>query len=174
MSFCHWLAFKCTEIGHRQLHLRQSVHDLRCILADYFSSGDDFQWWGASSLVLRRDAFNDVGGFSEEWVNDEDNDLTLRIGVAPGFVQITAPATFAYREHAAGFSKDHERLLAGTWTRVRTEREASIREEARGPQNDVELSRHIRPVTFACRLGLIARDGDCNGLRSRGTPPWAE
>jgi glycosyltransferase involved in cell wall biosynthesis len=128
--------------------------------ADYFSSGDDLRWWGASSLVLRRDAFNDVGGFTEEWVNDEDNDLTLRMGVAAGFVQITAPATFAYREHAAGVSKDHKRLLAGTWARVRTEREGRYPGgSARAAERRRIITRHIRPVTFACiRLGLI-REG---------------
>src|ERR1700722_10238448 len=26
--------------------------------ADYFASGDEWRWWGASSFVIRRDAFN--------------------------------------------------------------------------------------------------------------------
>jgi glycosyltransferase involved in cell wall biosynthesis len=143
--------------------------------ADYFSSGgptfptspagvawidDEFRWLSGSSLVLRRDAFNDVGGFTEEWVNDEDTDLALRMGVAPGFVQITAPATFAYREHAAGVSKDHKRLLAGTWARVRTEREGRYPGgNARAAERRRIITRHIRPVTLSCiRLGLI-REG---------------
>jgi glycosyltransferase involved in cell wall biosynthesis len=90
--------------------------------ADYLASGDQWRWWGASSFIVRRDAFEAVGGFTEEWVNDEDTDLTLRMGVAPGFVQITEPVTFAFREHAASVSKDYARLLTGTWSRVRAER----------------------------------------------------
>jgi glycosyltransferase involved in cell wall biosynthesis len=125
--------------------------------ADYFASGDEWRWWGASSFIIRRDAFEAVGGFTEEeWVNDEDTDLTLRMGVASGFVQITAPATFAYREHAAMVSKHHDRLLAGTWARIRAERHGLYPGgRARAAERRRILTRHIRPVTIGClRQGL--------------------
>jgi glycosyltransferase involved in cell wall biosynthesis len=123
---------------------------------DYFASGDEWRWWGASSFVMRRDAFNGVGGFTEEWVNDEDTDLTFRMGVAPGFVQITAPVTFAFREHPASVSKDHARLLAGTWSRIRAEQEGRY---PGGKTREMErlriLLRHVRPVALGClRQGL--------------------
>jgi cellulose synthase/poly-beta-1,6-N-acetylglucosamine synthase-like glycosyltransferase len=118
---------------------------------DYLASGDQWRWWGASSFIIRRDAFEAVGGFTEEWVNDEDTDLTLRMGVAPGFVQITAPVTFAFREHAASVSKDHTRLLTGTWSRVRAEREGVYAGgAARATERRRILTRHIRPVTLGC------------------------
>jgi GT2 family glycosyltransferase len=124
---------------------------------DYLASSDQWRWWGASSLVVRRDAFEAVGGFTEEWVNDEDTDLTLRMGVAPGFVQVTAPVTFAYRKHATNVSKDQERLLAGTRARIRAEQNGQYPGgKARAMERRRILTRHIRPVTLGCiKLGLI-------------------
>jgi Glycosyl transferase family 2 len=123
---------------------------------DYLASGDKWRWWGASSFVVRRDAFEAVGGFTEEWVNDEDTDLTLRMGIAPGFVQITAPVTFAFREHVGSVSKDHARLLTGTWSRVHAERQGQYPGgSARAKERRRILTRHVRPVTFSCiRVGL--------------------
>jgi glycosyltransferase involved in cell wall biosynthesis len=123
---------------------------------DYFASGDEWRWWGASSFVMRRDAFQAVGGFTEEWVNDEDTDLTFRMGISPGFVQITAPVTFAFREHSASVSKDHARLLAGTWSRIRAEKEGRYPGgKIRAMERRRILTRHVRPVTLGClRQGL--------------------
>ena len=123
---------------------------------DYLASGDEWRWWGASSFVMRRDAFEAVGGFTEEWVNGEDTDLTLRMGVTPGFVQIIAPATFAYREHAGSVQKDHPRLMAGTWSGVRAEKAGQYPGgKARATERRRILTRHIRPVVVGCiKLGF--------------------
>jgi GT2 family glycosyltransferase len=118
---------------------------------DYFASSAEWRWWGASSFVIRRDAFESVGGFTEEWVNDEDTDLTLRMGIAAGFVQIVSPVTFAFREHAASVSKDHTRLLAGTRARVRAEQGGHYPGgRARARERRRILTRAIRPVTISC------------------------
>jgi glycosyltransferase involved in cell wall biosynthesis len=123
---------------------------------DYYASGDQWRWWGASSFVVRRDAFQAVGGFTDEWINGEDADLAMRLGVSSGFVQITAPHTFGYREHAASAMKDTRRTLAGAWHQVRAEQQARY---PGGPDRARErwqiLTRHIRPVALDClRLGL--------------------
>jgi GT2 family glycosyltransferase len=120
--------------------------------ADYLASGHEWRWWGASSFVIRRDAFEAVGGFTEEQgINDEDTDLTLRMGIAHGFVQIKAPVTFAFREHAASVSKNHKRLLRGTWSRVRAERGGQYPGgRARARERRRIITRHIRPVTLGC------------------------
>jgi GT2 family glycosyltransferase len=119
--------------------------------SNYLTSGDQWRWWGVSSFVIRRDAFAAVGGFTEEWVNGEDADLALRLGEAPGFVQITAPETFAYREHADSAIKDVKRTLAGAWSKVRAEQKGRY---PGGPARAAErrriLTRHIRPVTLSC------------------------
>jgi glycosyl transferase family 2 len=74
--------------------------------ADYYASGDQWRWWGVSSFVIRRDALTEAGGFTDGAVNGEDADLAMKLGVAPGFVQVTEPFTFGYREHAANLTKD--------------------------------------------------------------------
>jgi glycosyltransferase involved in cell wall biosynthesis len=118
---------------------------------DYFASGDKWRWWGASSFLVRRDAFVAAGGFTEEWVNGEDGDLALRLGTMPCFVQITAPATFAYREHAASVSKDMKRTIADAWCKVRAEEAGSYPGgSARAAERRRILTRHTRPVTLSC------------------------
>ena len=76
--------------------------------ADYLASGDGWRWFGASSFVLRADAVRAAGGFSDEWINSDDADLALRLGVARGFVDVQAPVTFAYREHAGSLKSQTE------------------------------------------------------------------
>jgi glycosyltransferase involved in cell wall biosynthesis len=126
---------------------------------DYFASGDQWRWWGASSFVIHRDAFVTVEGFTEAWVNGEDADLALRLGVAAGFVQITAPVTFAYREHAASAKKDVRRTLAGAWSKVYAE------QLGRYPGGSVRarerrriLTRHTRPITLSCLQQGLRRE----------------
>jgi GT2 family glycosyltransferase len=118
---------------------------------DYLTSGDQWRWWGASSFVIRRDAFTVVGGFTDECVNGEDADLALRLGDARGFVQITAPETFAYREHTESATKDIKRTLAGAWSKVHAEREGRYPGgRARAAERRRILTRHIRPLTLGC------------------------
>jgi Glycosyl transferase family 2 len=118
---------------------------------DYLASGDQWRWWGVSSFVIRRDAFLAVGGFADDWVNGEDADLALRLGVAPGFVQIKDPATFGYREHPLSAMMDIERTLAGTWAQVRAERAGRYPGgKIRSRERQRILTRHIRPVTLSC------------------------
>jgi GT2 family glycosyltransferase len=126
---------------------------------DYLASGDSWRWWGASSFVLRRDAFLAVGGFSEEWVNGEDADLALRLGIAPGFVQIAAPVTFAYREHAASAMKDLKRTFAGACLKVRAERAGRYPGGVlRATERRRILTRHTRPVTLSCLQQGLRRE----------------
>lgn len=124
--------------------------------ADYLASADRWRWWGASSFIIRRDAFVAVGGFTDKWVNAEDADLALRLGVAPGFIQITHPTTFAYREHKGSAMKDVKRTFAGTWSMVCAERGKHYPGgKLRALERHRILTRHTRPVTFGClRQGL--------------------
>jgi GT2 family glycosyltransferase len=119
--------------------------------ADYLASGDEWRWWGVSSFVIRNDALTAAGGFTDEWVNGEDADLALRLGVAAGFVQITAPVTFAYRGHAASAMKDAKRTLAGAWSKVYAEQLGHYPVgSVRARERRRILTRHTRPVTLAC------------------------
>lgn len=142
--------------------LSQVVHgDLRTnAFHDYLSSGDQWRWWGASSFVVDRNTFISAGTFTPEWVNGEDADLALRLGVAPAFIQIVEPATFAYRQHASSAMKNFKRTLAGAWMMVRAEQnELYPGGSARAMERRQILTRHVRPVTLDClRAGLI-QDG---------------
>jgi GT2 family glycosyltransferase len=118
---------------------------------DYLASSDEWRWWGVSSFVVRRDAFAAVGGFTNAWINGEDADLALRLGVSPGFVQVTAPYTFGYREHAGSATENLQRTVEG----VRHQLHAEIAGqypggEVRAQERRTILSRHMRPATLEC------------------------
>ncbi len=81
--------------------------------ADYFTCGDVWGWYGASSFVMDRQLLLAGGGFTDEWVNGEDIDAALRMGVAGKFVQVLSPATFAYRRHADSAMANLDRTFAG-------------------------------------------------------------
>ena len=118
---------------------------------DYLTSGDRWRWWSVSSFVIRRDAFAEARGFTDEWINGEDADLALRLGVAPGFVQITDPVTFAYREQVSSAMKDLKRTFAGAWCKIRAEQLGYYPGgRARAAERRRILTRHTRPVTLGC------------------------
>ena len=126
---------------------------------DYLASGKEWRWWGVSSFVLRRETFMAVGGFTDEHVNGEDADLALRLGVAPGFVQITNPVTFAYREHQVSEVKNLQRTLAGLWVKVRAEQSSAYPGgSARATERRRILTRHTRPVTLGCLQQKLYRE----------------
>jgi glycosyltransferase involved in cell wall biosynthesis len=123
---------------------------------DSLASGG-WRWWGASSFVIRRDAFVAAGGFTDEWGSGEDVDLTLRLGVAHGFVNITAPVTFAYRNHASSLKHNVKRMYASARLTVRTELTGNYPGgAARAMERRRILTRHTRAVTLLClREGLL-------------------
>ena len=129
------------------------------VFADYLASGDAWRWFGASSFVLRTDAVRAVGGFSDEWINSDDADLALRLGLAAGFVDIQAPATFAYREHAGSLKTDTEISFRSLTYMIEREKSGAY---PGGPVRERErweiLTRQVRPYTLAClQSGSIAR-----------------
>jgi len=118
---------------------------------DYLASGDEWRWWGASSFVIRRATFAAGGGFAAANMNGEDGDLALKLGCANGFVQITAPFTFGYREHGENVTGDFAKSLAGVWHKVRAEQRGGYPGGgARARERWRILTRHLRPVTLEC------------------------
>ena len=61
---------------------------------DYYSSSDRWRWFGVSSFVIRRDAFEAVGGFAKGRINGEDAEIAMRLGTAKGFVSHRVPSNF--------------------------------------------------------------------------------
>jgi glycosyltransferase involved in cell wall biosynthesis len=83
--------------------------------ADYYAAHDQWRCWGAGFCVIRHDVFTSAGGFTDATINGEDADLVMRIGAAPGFVQVNAPCTFGYRAHAGTAMARLDRTIAGAW-----------------------------------------------------------
>ena len=130
------------------------------VFADYLASGDQWRWFGASSFVFRTDAVRAAGGFSDQWINSDDADLALRLGIAPGFVDIQAPATFAYREHA-GSLKSITDLSFRSLSYMLSQEEAGAYPggPTRQRERRVILTRHVRPFTLSCLGTAAANNG---------------
>lgn len=119
--------------------------------ADYYASGDQWRWYSASSFVIRADAFTAIEGFAPVRINGEDADLAMRLGTAGPFVQVTAPATFGYRDHAASLVSETHRTLDGVWYALRMEQQNKYPGgPARARERRTILSRQFRPVILAC------------------------
>lgn len=142
--------------------------------AHYFSTWPRQFVIGAGMIAVRRDAFLGAGGFSALPINLEDHDLSLKLGLSPGFVQITRPLTLGWRQHAGGVTRDFRRSAAGceflitseragtypggeAWARVRRNiitmhaRSLSIEHADAG---DIDAASHIYGETFRWHLTL--------------------
>jgi glycosyltransferase involved in cell wall biosynthesis len=125
--------------------------------SDYLASGDQWRWWGASSFVIRRNQFMAAGGFANEPINGEDADLALKLGTAPGFIQITRPETFAYRQHGSNVMKDAVRNVSGACYQVKQELAGVYPgQRQRARERWRIITRHVRPATReALNAGLV-------------------
>lgn len=125
---------------------------------DYFESGDEWRWYGVSSFVIRRDAFQNAGGFPGDSFNGEDADLAMRLGVSQGFVQILAPHSFGYRNHGENITKNLSKCLLGINRNVMNERAGYYPGgDERAQQRRRILTRQTRPASLEClRAGLAA------------------
>jgi hypothetical protein len=118
--------------------------------ADYYASGDAWRWYSASSFVMRREAFLSVGGFTDNWVNAEDNHATMRMGTAKTFVQIISPATFGYRQHAGSAMSNQERNIAGMHLLIDDEN------AGRFPGGQARAKERMRIITRSVRAMAIS------------------
>jgi len=123
---------------------------------DFYASADDWRWYGASSFVVRADAFASVGGFVNAPINAEDADLAMKLGTQRRFVQVTSPVAFGYRRHAGSAIANLPRTVDGAWHAVRTEQSNQYPGGmARAHQRRRLLTRHLRSVMIDCvRAGL--------------------
>ncbi len=118
---------------------------------DYYASSDADYWIGCSVVCVRRDALQAVGAFCPQRINQEDCDLWLKLGAAPGFVVIHQPTCSGRRWHEQNISHDRTRNLAGVrhlLTQAQTN--AYPGGSARQRERLRILTRHIRPAAVAC------------------------
>jgi hypothetical protein len=80
---------------------------------DFLSSHAAFHYCGAGMMVVKRDIFQQIGGFAEDRLNAEDHDLALTLGIQAGFVQIRKPMTVGHRCHAGSEMTDLGKTLRG-------------------------------------------------------------
>lgn len=119
--------------------------------SDYLASSQAITWVPGCGMAIRRDAFNQIGGFVNECMGGEDLDLELRLGAHRGFALVHAPFTVAYREHADNTMKIFDRLVTGMRHLIRTERAGAYPGgESRALERWRILTRHIRPVSKLC------------------------
>jgi len=126
--------------------------------ANYFSTWPRQFVIGAGMVAIRRDAFAQAGGFAEAPINGEDHDLSLKLGLAPGFVQVVRPSTLAWRMHGASVTRDLEKSRDGCALMLAAEaadrypggdRWASVRRNI--------ITTHTRSFTFeALKAGRLA------------------
>jgi hypothetical protein len=125
------------------------------VFPDYYASGDQWRWYSASSFVMRRDLLLAAGGFIDDWVNAEDADAAMRMGVGPGFVQITSPYTFGYRKHGESAMANMTRTLQGIGRLVDQEEAGYF---PGGPQRAMERRRIITTYSRPVTLDLLKRN----------------
>lgn len=128
-----------------------------CAYPDFLAAAPEGCFAGAGMMVVARDAFRAAGGFAEGRINAEDHDLALRLGTAPGFVQVTAPVIVAHRVHGANEMGDVDRTLAGITRLVETEASGGYPGgAARRAARRSAIAHHVRPaVVSALRTGRV-------------------
>ncbi len=118
---------------------------------DYLSTSSEWAWFSASSFVMRADALRAVGGMCDRWVNCEDADLALRLGVSPGFVTFRKPCTFAWRSHSGSAMSAIRKTFEGY--QFLLDNESAGRYPggpARRAQRREIIARHVRYGALLC------------------------
>lgn len=117
---------------------------------DYLTSSRKGYFVGSCMAFYEREALARAGAFDPSLRNMEDHDLALRLGVAPGFVKVTAPITLGYRHHA-GSIQSVTRATAALRVCLAREREGRYPGgSARASERRRLLSLHARPLSVAC------------------------
>jgi GT2 family glycosyltransferase len=121
---------------------------LECF-ADYFAASQRGLYCGSGQMVVRRHSVLDVGGFLETKTNAEDHDLVMRLGTAPGFINVTAPALIAYRQHTAAVTRDLSKTFTGVMNLLQMEQTGRYPggKQRRGDRRRI-LAQHVRPLTL--------------------------
>ena len=126
---------------------------------DYFNSGNEWRWWGVSSLVVSRQLLRGTR-FTNLKINGEDADLLMKLGNLGKLAQIIAPVTFAYREHSGSVMRDLSKTLSGTYHLINSEKAGMYPGGlSRKYERTRIISRHTRPVSLDCLQVGLFKDG---------------
>lgn len=127
---------------------------------DYYSSSKQPLWLLPGGVVVKSNVLREVGGFTNKWINGEDSDLWLKLGITKGFVCIQSSPVLAYRRHDNSAISNNSKTYAGAWNMTNKEKEGLYPGgKARQLERLEIMMRHIRPVSLAyLREGKI-KDG---------------
>ncbi len=119
--------------------------------ADYLATDEPPTWYGLSSIVMKRERVQTAGGFTPLRINGEDADLALRLGVAPGFVEVLDPVIYGYREHAGNVRREVGKSAEGALFLVRQEESGAY---PGGASRALQRWRSITPMVRSCSIAL--------------------
>ncbi|HEY6329615.1 MAG TPA: glycosyltransferase family A protein [Blastocatellia bacterium] len=147
-------------------HERLSVE----VFTDYYAASRTGYFVGANMMVLRRSAFDAVNGFGSKKIYAEDCDLSLRLGLAQGFVQILTPVTLGSRNHPASARHDRDLMIEGMENLIRSERDGLY---LGGGVRRIERLRLITMFTRPVSVGSLREHYQRQGWRLYwGTFTW--
>jgi|LakMenEpi03Aug12_release.lakeMendotaPanAssembly.Ray.scaffolds.fasta_scaffold03986_21 glycosyltransferase involved in cell wall biosynthesis len=157
--FCDAVAKYSPPIIFSKPYIFESVADILApnstpnfsLFSDYYTSCDEWRWWGASSFVLRSDLCK-ANLFREELFLGEDADLIMRIGCNHRVLQIQAPPTFCYRKSIHSITTCATSSLSFFFASVLLDTEANSAYpggSARSFQRIDIISRHVRPIILS-------------------------
>ena len=118
--------------------------------ADYYASSKQSLWLLNGAVAIKSEVLRQVGGFTSKWINCEDSDLWLKLGIAEHFVFIKSPAILAYYQHANSAVTNSQKTYEGAWHIINQEKNCLYPgNKARKLERLEIILRHIRPVTLA-------------------------
>ncbi len=128
--------------------------------ADFLSSSSHGIYVGSGTVAIKRDVFEESGGFTDRRVNAEDHDLILRLGTARGFVNIRAPEMVGWRRHAGSLTGLQVMTRAGVTYLIEQERAGVY---PGGPSRARErwriISLHARPAILEAVISGAIDEG---------------
>ena len=124
---------------------------------DYLSAGPSLYWYGISAFAIRRDLLPPGQGFPNTRINGEDLDLILRLGAAPGFVELLNPITYGYREHGGNVRHDLAKNVQGMLFLLQQEECGNY---PGGKPRTMERWLILSPLLRSCSIACLK-----NGLR---------
>lgn len=119
--------------------------------ADYYAAGTENLPFLTSAVAVKQTVVQQVGGFTTQKINAEDNDLWLKLGTAEKFVYVHAPVILGYRQHESSAVADITKTYQGACYIIQQEQKKLYPgKQERLVQRLEILTRHIRPVSLAC------------------------
>ena len=123
---------------------------------DYYASSKQSLWLLGGAVAIKSEVLRQVEGYTSKWINGEDSDLWLKLGIAKHFVFIKSPVILAYYQHANSAVANCEKTYEGAWHMISQEKNCLYPgDKARKLERLGIILRHIRPVTLA-----YLRDGN--------------